>query len=549
MMTKKIYYSLFAGLFLMSGCTDWDDHYVDGVPSGEEGMSIWEKLKSDDRLSDFCEVLEQTKVYRMHKKTPVSYADVLKGGQSFTVLAPLNNTFNKDSLLSLVQTVAGDSSVEKSFVQNHLSRKLISVNSDSVRMMMLNQKRLVVDGGKVGGVSVLDANNHSSNGMIHVLDRAVNYNRNIYEMLCDHPEFQEIGKAISRFNEDVFSPEASVSNGVVEGVPVYIDSVVYERNRLIWEIGELTEEDSVYWAVAPSAESWKKAYEKASQYFVFDNTYAERRDSLQRFYTMRALMQDAVFNMTDQKSTKDSLVSIPYVSNSRITPKGKHMYNVFYKPFEKDGILYNSTPIACSNGTIYHTEEWPFTPEQTYFKELFSEAENVDLIVDYDKERTVYNKEIVVADSVSEGGYLVIRPMKSTDNWSATFQVKGTLSGNYDIYAVILPKSVLPTNANPDMRPCKFKANINYLDIEGKAQSYACKSPDGKTEFENNPEHIDTVLIAENFNFPVYNYGESSKFSVKLSCSITARQTATYNREMYLDCIYLKPRTSKSEEE
>lgn len=549
MMTKKIYYTLFAGLFLTSACTDWDDHYVDSVPSGEEGMSLWEKLKSDDRLNDFCEVLEQTKVYRMHKKTPVSYADVLKGGQSFTVLAPLNNTFNKDSLLSLVQTVAGDSSVEKSFVQNHLSRKLISVNSDSVRMMMLNQKRLVVDGGKVGGVSVLDANNHSSNGMIHVLDRAVNYNRNIYEMLCDHPEFQEIGKAISRFNEDVFSPEASVSNGVVEGVPVYIDSVVYERNRLIWEIGELTEEDSVYWAVAPSAESWKKAYEEASGYFVFDNTYAERRDSLQRFYTMRALMQDAVFNMTDQKSPNDSLVSVPYISNSRITPKGKHMYNVFYKPFEKDGILYNSTPIACSNGTIYHTEEWPFTPEQTFFKELFTEAEKTDLIVEYDKERTVYNKEVVVTDSVSEGGFLVIRPMKSTDNWSASFQLKGTLSGSYDVYAVILPKSVRPTDSNPDKRPCKFKANINYLDIEGKAQSYACKSPDGKTEFENNPERVDTVLIAENFSFPAYNYGESAKFSVKLSCSITARQTATYNREMFLDCIYLKPRTSKSEEE
>ena len=38
-------------------------------------------------------------------------AQLLDGGQSFTVLAPVNGTFNKDSLLRLVQTAVGDSIV------------------------------------------------------------------------------------------------------------------------------------------------------------------------------------------------------------------------------------------------------------------------------------------------------------------------------------------------------------------------------------------------------------------------------------------------------
>ena len=125
-------------LFFAS-CSDWNDHY-EGAADAAEGATLWEQLKANPQLSDFCDVLEQTKVYRMHKKPPVSYADLLNGGQAFTVMAPVNNTFNKDSLLQLVQTVVGDSAVEKSFVQNHLTRSLVSSTPDATKMLMLNMK-------------------------------------------------------------------------------------------------------------------------------------------------------------------------------------------------------------------------------------------------------------------------------------------------------------------------------------------------------------------------------------------------------------------------
>ncbi len=545
-MKKKLYFGLFAGLFLMTGCADWDDHYEDAALSGTAGMTLWEQLKQNAELSDFCEVLEQTKVYRMHKKTPVSYADLLSGGQSFTVLAPKNNTFNKDSLLNLVQTVAGDSSVEKSFVQNHLSRLLTSVTADSTRLMMLNAKRLNMKGNEIAGVNVSQPNGHASNGMVHVLDRAVVYSRNIYEQLCDDPEIENIGKDLKRFNREVFDPESSVSNGVIEGVPVYIDSVVYEENRLLSHIGRLRDEDSTYWAVVPTAAGWEKAKSEAQEYFVFDNSY-EKRDSLQQYYTTRALLEDAIFNMTDQKSVEDSLVSVPYIHTNHTGLEGKHVYNVFYKPFDNGGILNGAQQTSSSNGVVYKTAQWPFTPEQTYFKEIYVEGETTYMILDYDK--CVYNVENLQADSVSQGRFLRITPLKSTDNWDVTFQLQNTLSGSYDVYAVVLPKSVL-TKEDPDLRPNKFKATINYLDVDGKEQSFSCKNDEGKTEYQNNTERVDTVLLAKDFKFPTCNFEQNNtKFSIKLACSITARQTSSYSREMYLDCIYLKPRTSKSEEE
>ena len=550
MNTKNIKHFLLAGMVTIgmgaavTACSDWDDHYEGTAGDRLSGATLWQQLKSNPQLSDFCDVLEQTKVYRMHKKTPVSYADMLSSGQAFTVMAPLNGTFNKDSLLSLVQTVAGDSSVEKSFVQNHLSRSLISILPDSVRLMMLNQKRLYMVNGKVDNIAVATANTHAGNGVLHILQNALVYKRNLFETFCDDPDLSVIGDNLRRFNEDLFDPIASVSNGVIEGVPVYVDSVVNERNRLLEQIGLLKDEDSTYVVVAPTTAGWNEAWDEAVSYFQYDEGI-EKRDSLTQFNAMRALLEDGVFNMTDQRSPDDSLISVPYLRETLSYANGKRIYHVFKNPFAEGGILYGAKALKCSNGTLYTTEKWPFTPQDTYFKELFVEGESTYLITDYTN--GVYNIRQVSADSISDGKYLRITPTTATANWDMTFQVNNTLSGSYDIYAVILPKSVY-NQTDPDQRPCKFKASINYLDKKGKMQKYDCVTEDGKTEFTSDPLRIDTVLIAKDFKFPVSSYGQSGlRASIKLACSITARQTASYAREMYLDCIYLRPHTSKSE--
>ena len=142
-----------------------------------------------------------------------------------------------------------------------------------------------------------------------------------------------------------------------------------------------------------------------------------------------------------------------------------------------------------------------------------------------------------------------ITPLKATENWSANYQLNNTLSGSYDVYLILLPKSVYDQE-NPDVRPCKFKATINYMDEKGKSQSYTCLNEDGKNEFTSDPYRVDSVLLARDFKFPSCNYGQNNtNFSIKIQCSITARQTSSYAREMYLDCIYLRPHTSKSEEQ
>ena len=119
----------------------------------------------------------------------------------------------------------------------------------------------------------------------------------------------------------------------------------------------------------------------------------------QQYYTMKALLEDAVFNMTDQKSVDDSLISVPYLRTTPTFEKGKKVYHVFRKPFEPGGILYGAEPLECSNGTIYTTDKWTFDPLDTYFKEIYVEGENTWLITE-EKDCT-YNSRRVVADSIS----------------------------------------------------------------------------------------------------------------------------------------------------
>ena len=527
-------------VIMLASCSDWNDHYEGTADAASEGATIWQQMKATPELSDFCDVLEQTKVYRMHKKTPVSYADLLSGGQSFTVLAPVNNTFNKDSLLQLVQTVRGDSAVEKSFVQNHITRSLVSSSPNTAKMLMLNMKRMTMENGLVENTAVKLANTKSSNGMFHILQHALPYKHNILEMLCDNPQLTDIGANIMSFNEDIFDPTSSVSNGVIDGVPIYVDSVVYERNRLLENVGLLDAEDSTYLVVVPTTEGWREIYNETSQYFLYDKS-VEKRDSLQQYYTMSALLEDAVFNMTDQKSIQDSLISVPYLRTNQSFEKGKKVYHVFQKPFEEGGILYGANKLDCSNGRIYTTPKWSFKPTDTFFKELRTEGESTWMLT---QERDCsYNIRRQIADSISSGSYLQIIPKSGTSNWELTFRISNTLAGDYDICMVLLPQSVAGLNNG---KPCKFKATINYVDEDNNAQSFNCNN----TQFESNAERVDTIVVAEGFHFPTCNYDQNEvKVTVKLQCSILARETSRYSREMYLDCIYLRPRTSKSDEQ
>ena len=189
---KAIHYILCAAFCSVTACTDWDDHYEGNITDGGN-MTLWEQMQQREELSDFCEVLEHTKLFRMHKKTKASYAEILNSGQSFTVMAPVNGTFDKQSLIDMTATDRGDSIVERTFVLNHIARSANSATSGEKKILMMNGKRTTVGRDVVNGVKITENNLHAKNGILHLMSDKLPYYMNLYEQMTDREEFKAIG--------------------------------------------------------------------------------------------------------------------------------------------------------------------------------------------------------------------------------------------------------------------------------------------------------------------------------------------------------------------
>ncbi len=524
--------TLLSPLSVLTSCSDWSDHY-ENASGGSNANSLFEEIASRADVSDFTEVLQNTRVFRQHKVTATSYAEVLSGGQSLTVMAPLNGTFNKDSLLAELQTAQGDSAVENFFVKNHLVRSPHSA-VDS-RLKMLNGKYIDFSSTSIGGVPLSESNIETRNGTLHILQGPVIYNKTLYETLVMDKDFTNIGGLIASYNEDYFDENSSVSSGMIDGVPIYVDSVIIERNKMMEAIGLLNAEDSVYYMSVPTNAGWKSAWEKAVKYFNFaDNV--EKRDSLQKYWTARALLDDAIFSRTIQSSEKDSVISYWY---TKTTPE----YHVFYKPYEATGLFGKAKgKKMCSNGILYYYDEWPFDPQQTYFKKIEQEGESTWNITAWTNDKCVTNAKTTNDKRVHKGGYVQILPSKTNGTYDVTYKITNVLSGKYNVHLVTIPKTIYSEAAKN--LPVKYKIKLTYYGQDGKEIVKDCGafvSTENTVEGDISPDDVSNMIVAANMEFPVSLYNQSNYVTITISGNANAKKASTETSEMFLDYIYLEP--------
>ena len=516
----------------LSSCSDWDDHYENEAANSAE-LTLWDAIQQRSELSDFAQVLEKTMVFRQHKKTPVSYADLLKGGRSFTLFAPVNGTFNKDSILSLVTTANGDSAVERFFIMNHLSQNLVSADGTEKNFRLLNYKNASFVDNKVNNVGFRESNIHSKNGIMHVMDGQLPYLMTIYEALVALPQFKSHGEFLASYNEDEFNESASVSSGIVDGKKIYIDSVMIERNKLMDRVGRLNAEDSLYYVVIPTEAGWNKAWNTAFECFKYPKTNKDA-DSLQHFYAYCALMDDAVYSYYQQKAHIERS-ALPYTwIKSYAYPERQVITNYDY-PFSPTGIFGSAKErYQCSNGMIFASDEWVFDPTLTYNTYRHVEGEEETSVISYTY--CTMTKIDALGDSISARAFTHIKPSGGNSNWNVTYKLTNALSTTYDVYVRVLPKSV---TGGENKRPCRFTATINYYDEEGKEQHYTFNNG---TPINTNPNIVDVVKVGT-FKIPTCNYGQGDggQPSITLTCSIRANENAKYDRNFYLDDIYLRP--------
>jgi len=537
---KKTLQGILPALLLLSApygitsCSDaWTDHY--GQSQYDASSSLLELIEADPQLSDFLSLLKTTHVYNNQKRTNVTYAELLDADQTLTVWAPVNGTYNADSLRELCQTIKGDSAVAHHFVRNHIAHNLYNMNSQtSEAVKMLNDKYLTLTPTTIFQSKVLEGkyNIPANNGLLHTIDNDAEFTFNIYEGITSMPEFMHIGEFFYNFERQELDEERSIVAGIEDGQKIYSDSVMTKENILFRKFDQIMSEDSSFVMLMPSAEMWKPVVEEASKYFNYGSI--EKADSVCNYWTNVCLIQDLIYNKNVQRSETDSIFTTAY-------SKREWPYHVYYNPYSVGGYMDPANikdSLLCSNGMIYRLNKWPFTPQDLFFHPITVQGEREANMTE--KKDCTTNYRQTLTPGVSGGGYVDIVPAKSTSNWTVKFQVANTLSGTYDICVVTLPKTAY-NQYTKDTKPNKFKATLYYLDENGKEKKVAYSD-----EIISSGTDIDTLCVGR-FTFPTCNYQQQDPtVSLELKCYITSKQTS-YSREMYLDCIYLRPVTEETE--
>ena len=581
-MNKTFNYIFTASVALTFGFVscqdDWDAHYDKQADTEHGTASLYEMIAEQPQLSDFRKVLDATKAFANSKQTPVTYATLLGTDQFFTVWAPVNGTFNCDSLLEMCKTSEGDSLVELHFVKNHVARYSHSFNGKEKRVLMMNEKTLSMEATSFGDVSAMDTNKAARNGVLHVIEHPIAYYYNIYEALVGKPEYQHIGKFLRSYQIDELDELQSLAMGIVDGKTVYIDSVFKSRNDLLDQnYGHIDREDSTYWMLVPSKTLWDSLYAEAETYYNY--SFVEKADSVHTRWSYYALMQDLVFNPHVQTSINDSIVSTTW------SQWQGDLFHTYYKPFDEGGLFKTAWAgqEQCSNGMIYQVDQWPYIKEKTYFRRINVEAEG--RMYQFDEAGSDKTKKLGIeyhstrADSVS-GGYIVVNPDKQTDKYWIEYELPQVLSGTYDVCVVFLPRSVDPSLPFSDdivpagrrnIHSSKFTVELTYAGFDGtlytidsktrynidpESNSYYVKTTDKSVDylfdcnvnptaatraFINNPFFVDTIKLCT-MHFPTCNYDQKEVTNrLKIINAIQNNETNKYWGNWFIDRVLLLP--------
>lgn len=470
------------GVSVMLSCTDtWDEHYDATSSTGYTGSTF---QAIEEKASDFADIVKA-----------VGYQRELASENIYTIWAPDNGTYNKDSLLELAAT--DKQQVINRFIKNHMTRYAVSQNMSDQRITLLNQKLVTMTSAvrdSFGDLPILKANLTCTNGVLHIIKGENRYTPNINELIREQylASDQEGKKKCSLYafieekDSDILDEELSVSHGVDEnGNKIWVDSVITHTNLVLDAMkAEIYEEDSSFIAIIPSDAAWQKRYKLAASLLKFNPVEDRLRpgtiDSLTHYYAGSFAMRDLFFNCNANLHREDSLVSTYYVSGrgldwpngvyytkapARGLPVGKVVNDLIGKMKANNP----KNPVTCSNGLGYLVNEYPMTPVEQFFYKRTSWLRERDIDQTTTKpeftkgtgsifERSatfdapVYQKDEegnlvldeegnpVQVDAITRPYHFTyVTSKNSSTNPTVGFKLYNTLSGTYDLYLVTCP--------------------------------------------------------------------------------------------------------------
>lgn len=533
-----------ASLLFTSCADEWDDHYK--VNTLGEG-SLWQSLSSNAELSNFVSVLEACDMKAS-----------LDGSQVFTVFAPVNSDLSAKKCEELIKSYQlqkrsgisdKNNTVLKEFIKNHIAlynHSVSSLTNDSINMM--NGKSLGLSGTSFADSKISNTVS-TSNGILYVIDKVVDYSPNVFEYLVRDSDLSCIADFVYSFNKEKFDASQSVAGEIVNGKIEYLDSVTVLENDLLDMFGKINNEDSTYWMSVPTNDVWKRLIEEYTQYYNFDNT-TPYRDSLVYTLPRISAMMGTVFSRTNNpdKSIRDSVMStnsVPYEMRYREWGSYDKKYCQYDKPFDKGGVFDGAEQIVCSNGLVLKDANWHYDKFNTFMREIVMEGEDKITLDSVDTKSTRELTYVSVAtdnpfyNKVSGHGYSQMQPSGSSAP-KAVFNVTEVMSNlDYDVYVVAVPALAGDTLASEAQRtPTIFRTTIYYNEQDGKQNNFKTSS-----NFTTDPTKVDSVFVGT-YRFPTSSVGLTEpqvRMLIESRVSNTQEKKGTHTKTLRLDCIIFKP--------
>lgn len=570
MKNNKIYRNAAVAMaFLAAGamttaCSDWDDHYDNNGVSGSASETIWENVKANANLSQFADL--------MHK---AGYDEVINTTQTYTVWAPLNGTFNYDSLNALPLN-----NLKQHFAMNHVARfNYPASGSVDAAVTMLNKKVMPFLGNGTytfNGVEVVSPNVASSNGMLHVTNGMANYMANLFESLDSMAlPIDSISRYFHNYDQKVLDEANSVKGPVVDGRLTYLDSVFVEQNILLYLHKAMIHlEDSNYTMLLPSDEAWQKAYKAVKSCFNYKpftfvkdipqtnlkKATAENYDTgstkldfdlLNDSIIHYMICKDLFFNnnlyhnrVLNDLQTGDKLSVDSLVNTDR---------SIFYGTDASD-MFADARRIDKSNGSMWLTDSLRLRPWLTYNPIIKIQGEygaaksyNAGATTIVPISKAEQNPDI--QGNVSNGYYLTVTPSAPASNPEAIFYLPEVRSTTYAVYVCFVPENINASTYTDNVRPNIVQVTMGYNDLKGKPQEQVLKVGT-KSLFQSDITKVDTVYVGD-FTFPLCYFatGISNVTQASYAPYIRINSRATgkpnvspYDRNLRIDYIMLVPK-------
>ena len=264
------------GLMLgVASCSDFSDYNTAPEDVGNSSYkTLWQNISENPELSDFAKVIKAT-----------GFESNLDAPRFFTVFAPINETFNVDSVLQITKTVTDPvtggekevfdtATVVKEFIKNHIVEFNHPINEalKNSTLMSLNTKTHTFSAAGYGDAKFSSLLNlPSNNGVMHMVKGNEGFYTNIYEYLDRVDGCDMFRDYVQQYDIEYIDESNSILGPVIHGEQTYEYIEYAHRNEVVNRLinAGLENEDSSYTVLFPNDEAWQKSYDRISQHYKY----------------------------------------------------------------------------------------------------------------------------------------------------------------------------------------------------------------------------------------------------------------------------------------